>query len=230
MALLILVIAYSGWQWGALAWRQGRTLYWQRQCLSFALPPDQVVYEEDPHEAATLLSTGGAYRSFAAVPPPAVDPSPSTGHLPRCFERFVGTGAFPWIGMNMPVLFMREMKQRNGTSRLVIVCYRADSGRRTYPFYPELELRVLVMAPATLTQLPRNLPWGIAGSWLHSQSQTPRLARFYAGQLDPADPSHFTIRFEMWGQTEVIDGHLLDNSTLQLKVRNQPQPPESRTK
>ena len=55
VALVVIGIAYSGWQWAPGAWRQVRFLYRQRQCLRFSLPPDMVVYEEDPAAARSLL-------------------------------------------------------------------------------------------------------------------------------------------------------------------------------
>jgi hypothetical protein len=47
----------------------------------------------------------------------------------------------------------------------------------------------------------------------------------YAGQPDPADPSHFTIRYQMWGQEDVLDGRLDDNDNVTLTPRHSPQMP-----
>jgi hypothetical protein len=35
-------------------------------------------------------------------------------------------------------------------------------------------------------------------------------ARFYAGEADPSDPSHFTIGYIMGSTTGTIDGRLVD--------------------
>jgi hypothetical protein len=51
---------------------------------------------------------------------------------------------------------------------------------------------------------------------------TPPQVRIYAGQVDPADASHFTIRYEMWGQTDVLDGRLDNNDGITLRQRSQP--------
>jgi len=41
--------------------------------------------------------------------------------------------------------------------------------------------------------------------------------RFYAGQPNPADPSHFTITYELDGAKSTIDGRLKDDGTVELK-------------
>ncbi len=46
--------------------------------------------------------------------------------------------------------------------------------------------------------------------------------RFYAGQPDPNDPSHFTIRYEVNDQPGTIDGWLHFGSVVELKVRDGP--------
>ena len=43
--------------------------------------------------------------------------------------------------------------------------------------------------------------------------------RFYAGQLDPNDPSHFTIDYELNGVRNVIDGWLTDDDFLRIRPR-----------
>ena len=45
--------------------------------------------------------------------------------------------------------------------------------------------------------------------------------RMFAGQPDPADPAHFTIRYELDDQPHVIDGWLRDDDTVLLAWRPQ---------
>jgi hypothetical protein len=56
---------------------------------------------------------------------------------------------------------------------------------------------------------------------LHAPKIPPRV-RVYAGQIDPQDASHFTIRYEMWGQSDVLDGWLNDHDAVRLQQRNPP--------
>jgi hypothetical protein len=43
--------------------------------------------------------------------------------------------------------------------------------------------------------------------------------RFYAGQLDPNDPSHFTIDYAIDGQRNTIDGYLKDDNSIIFSPR-----------
>lgn len=43
--------------------------------------------------------------------------------------------------------------------------------------------------------------------------------RFYAGQPDSADPSHFTIDYDLDGKRGTIDGRLKDDGTVSLEPR-----------
>jgi hypothetical protein len=58
----------------------------------------------------------------------------------------------------------------------------------------------------------------------------PRHIRFFAGQVDPADDSHFTIRFERDQEKGIVDGWLTDDGDMRLLVRdansNTPKRPE----
>jgi len=45
----------------------------------------------------------------------------------------------------------------------------------------------------------------------------PDVFRFYAGQPDPADPSHFTIDYDLNGQRGTIHGYLRNDDSIQLK-------------
>jgi len=45
------------------------------------------------------------------------------------------------------------------------------------------------------------------------QWPSPRHLRIYAGQADPIDASHFTIRYVEDGKTRMVDGYLEDAET-----------------
>jgi hypothetical protein len=79
------------------------------------------------------------------------------------------------------------------------------------------------VTPFTWSQPPFFAPHGI---WLFDVEtvwpRKPPLVRIFAGQPDPNDPGHFTIRYRMWGQEDVLDGRLLDNDQVTLMSRKQP--------
>jgi hypothetical protein len=51
----------------------------------------------------------------------------------------------------------------------------------------------------------------------------PPNVRIFAGQPDPGDPSHFTIRYQMWGQEDIVDGRLDDHERITLTQRHMPE-------
>jgi hypothetical protein len=46
--------------------------------------------------------------------------------------------------------------------------------------------------------------------------------RIFAGQVDPKDPSHFTVQIHLDEKREVIEGRLLDDGTVSLAFRGIP--------
>jgi hypothetical protein len=72
----LLIAGGAAWRWGPEKWSAARMLYAQRQCLAYAPPADEVVYEADPAAAARLASRAGfrlvAVPAFSGSGPPAV--------------------------------------------------------------------------------------------------------------------------------------------------------------
>jgi len=60
-----------------------------------------------------------------------------------------------------------------------------------------------------------------SGDWEHGQVEfEPRwLFRIYAGQVDPADPSHFTIAYEREAARGTIDGYLREDDRVEFVPR-----------
>ena len=83
-----------------------------------------------------------------------------------------------------------------------------------------------VLSPATLTLLPAEKPRAYMIDVLSGWPRHPPNVRVYAGQPDASDPSHFTVRYEMWGKSDVLDGRLDDKDNVTLTPRN---PPQART-
>ena len=107
----------------------------------------------------------------------------------------------------------------------------------TQPLYAPFELRPTVIAPAGWRGMPAVMtPMAnrlgeidIAQSILK-----PVRVRMYAGQSDPGDAAHFTIRYEMDNEVGgrgagTIDGRLSDDgSHVTMTVRDGPARPPSR--
>jgi hypothetical protein len=199
LCLVLVAMAGAGTRWGPQYYRQGRLLYWQRKCMEYRAPADQVVYDRGPG-AAALLATSHEYLTLAA---PSNLPAP-VGREPACltsYQQGVGTPS-PGGG----VLFMHTLRVPSGADRLVIV--RSNFRHDTPPmFIPGFDLEVSVTELATWKSPPKDVTGAMEIDVMSSILQTPPRMRIFAGQPDPADPAHFTIRYEFNGKRFIADGH-----------------------
>jgi hypothetical protein len=233
---IILACASAGWRWGPAAWRQGRILYRQQQCMTYTVGPDVVVYEEESTAAAKLLSSGSEYRPSRFLRPLGLDETPITitaaAHAPMCWDHFAAANGWGTSRVAGPLMllgagpslwstiFLHERTSPSGHRRLIDLEYSAIDSFFTPMFLNGHNCRVCAMSPATLWKplipLTSDDDIEIKGY----VPQRPPNVRIYAGQPDPADPSHFTIRYEMWGKDDIIDGYLQDDDYVRIKQRN----------
>jgi hypothetical protein len=195
-----------------------------------------VVYDEDPQAAAKLLNDPnyspcdlsrryiagdaqlagviaacfgpGSWQRFLKLVPPSMDPlAPSRSPRP------------------VTVLFLHELVSPLGHHRLVCVNYGPDQNCFTQVFVDGMNYRSSVAVPAT---------WMKSATWCRRSDgfsgtigwpKTPPRCRIYAGQIDPNDPSHFTVRYQMWDQEDILDGRLTDNDDVTLTARHVPKEP-----
>lgn len=221
--VLLLAATVVGWRYTGPAWARGRLLYLQHKCLAYTAPPDQVVYEQDPARAAALLAQPG-YAN-----PAAAGSSTEAALTPRCWAeacRLAGGLAPPTsaggsaaavlggAGPSGATLFLHERRTPSGQRRLVAI--------QTVPGLPVLVGTVPVLVePGSLTAPPKpHAPTIDADFDLRLPANpTGRRYRYFAGQPDPADPAHFTVRFLADDVPGTVEGWLRDNDRLDLKLR-----------
>ncbi len=170
--------------------------------MNYVAPADQVVFDSDPAHAAVLandpnfvISGGCAFR-----------------RSPRDWQPFkVTPGWMPPTQQAM--IFLHERRAAGGTPRLVAV--ERDAGPDCLAFSAS------VLEPAGIRRPLNAVPSGLSSNV--GDTTTHRDTRFFAGQPDPADPSHFTIRYVRAGATHVIDGYLLADNSITLTQRNKPE-------
>lgn len=144
-----------------------------------------------------------------AASPPINVPSPAEWR-----STFIGSA--PWSG-DTP-LFMHGRTTQSGVQRLVVINFvQPRSGHGQH-------LSTLLMAPGTLTTYPRHHGPDMG---LDLQTLPAMPVRFYAGQPDPANDSHFTIDFDAPGGRYTIDGWLKDTTSppwdpVQVKMEVRP--------
>jgi hypothetical protein len=180
-------------------------LYLQHRCLAYSPPADLVVYESAAPGAAALVARSGyvSLPTFGAITPGTV-----AGYRPPPLQDLEAAIGGPLAGGPCAVLFMHELRGAAGHRRLVIVFRDA----RTYgPLFEVFGISTLVMDPATLRTDLKPTPKAIVKGWIYNgpaQILEARDLRFYAGQLDPGDAGHFTLRYEMDSREGIVDGRL----------------------
>jgi hypothetical protein len=202
MILATLVLAgLIAYRFAPMAWRQARLLYWQSKCMNYRAPADKVVFSAWPFNGWKSADWESYYATYS---PPG--------------QRSDAT------------LFVGERTAPNGNRRLVAVnAVKSGEGRTTNDGYV---LTGFLSGHARLFEL------GSAGTRPveKHQIQFPEShAGFvfregivvYAGQPDPADTSHFTIRAEVDGTGQLIDGWLTNDDRVLLERRTTSPPPST---
>ena len=162
----------------------------QRRCLSYTAPSTQIVYDE-VDDKITLVS------------PPVWDQFQQR-------SRIVGFGA-------VTVLFMHERISTGGAQRLVCITFdRMSLGRESVETE---ELSAISIEVESLWKDANTHIFILHGGDVGWQSPPAGTLRFYAGQADPSDQSHFTIVFESQGKKGMLDGWLLDDPSAIQGVR-----------
>jgi len=204
--------------------------------MNYSASADKAAYEEDPAAAAVLLK-GVDYSPYVLKRGPGsnsqVAPVQAAAFQPQCWRNLgtvtgLPTGTvFAARGTGGPgaIIFLHERISPAGHRRLVCVIYTPDTERFQPQFIEGYDYNTFVAVPATLTQ---PLAFMLRGYDIDVESvytRTPPLVRVYAGQPDPSDPAHFTIRYQIWGQEDTLDGRLQDDDQVTLKSRHLPQWP-----
>jgi hypothetical protein len=203
--------------------------------MNFSLPADAVVYEEEPTAAASLLRRPEyvvypieRQAGFAVPSKPVFAASLLT---PTCWT------TLNWIGPrlaaaqpsfsnpNGAISFLHGMVSPSGHRRLIWLRFDPEVDTFTPTFIPGYNYDFQVITPATWTSAPVVAPRAYMYRVQTDSPRRPPLVRIYAGQIDQADRAHFTVRYQMWGQEDLLDGRLLDDDSITLTPRNPPKPP-----
>ena len=210
---------------GAVGWkRYGRRfqkrmemLSLQRQCMEYQPAPGTVLYAQDGTDTA---ATKPWQRFFGMKPLPIWDTFQERHVAPFGPLRSGGL-------QSQGTLFLGERRSPAGNRRLVAVDLRVSWNNQSW--HASVEKRAVV--PGTLRTEPRET-WGgppapdLTTTNLVGQRDVlfvfdwNRKVKLYAGRPDPADPSHFTLDYELDGRRETIDGWLRDDDAVDLTQRN----------
>ena len=99
-----------------------------------------------------------------------------------------------------PLLFQHEMTTASGMRVLVAVQWDDSTNRR--------QLIATMLKPGTLSRHP--LPYGPFVIFMDDGHTLEKPLRLFAGQVDPNDDHHFTIRYENARESGALDGRLVE--------------------
>jgi hypothetical protein len=190
--IIILVLLVSAW-----CVERGPKMFWYYRCLTYIAPPDQIVYDDDPPGAASLRAGGRPWwmSGFARPGPEAL------GHL--------GPGP-------LPTLLLHGRECPNGSDKLARITVLRHHDRPN-GYYLELMHQTYAWpSPVPMARFPA-LP-SACGLFV----PVGKRLRLFAGQPDDEDTTRFTIGYELGGVPGMLEGRLLDDGTVQIRVRDGP--------
>jgi hypothetical protein len=200
------LVIYGGYR----AYLLASMRYWERRAMRYSAPADRTVFEEEPAAASQLVAGDARYHRSPMY-------LAFAGYVPTEFH-----GLRP-IWEADAVAFLGERRAPGSVARIVaavVVVGQAFDERH------EVSLYAVAIEPDALgaVRIVGHTPGALA---LHAIDRGRRLSdqpllRLYAGQIDSADASHFTIRYELGGQGGAIDGWLRGDDSVGLKVREGP--------
>lgn len=170
-------------------WQRTQLLRLQSQCMKYSPPPTQVVYEYGRSPDAVTSVSSPQWNAYSSM-------THTTNN---------GKDA---------LLFLHARRSPSGQRRLLAITARPVAG---YPL-ANAACTISVVHPATAW---RNADL-VASNWISDplwRVGDRRFIRFYAGQADPNDPTHFTLAFETDRHKGLLDGWLRDDESVLLQVR-----------
>jgi hypothetical protein len=209
------------------------------ELLNNALPPTQIVYEEEPVAAKRLRNAGGIINQQAAR-------DGMSQPLWGAFEPPAYRASGFWENgvtneSHDALLFAHTLTSPGGNARLVMLemevklaALGAAKDEHKVAINRRLKYRICETTPRGTT--PRIMRDGtslkivqdgernvIPVKWVDGSLRAARPTeynlRFFAGQSDPTDPSHFTVGYEINGVKNTIDGWLTDDDYLRIVPR-----------
>jgi hypothetical protein len=179
--------------------RQAELLYAQRVWLNFSAPADRVVYDDDPSRAAALLALADYARVYTPQGKAAIVWTP-----PQFSDAWFRTSGRP--PSPTAVLFLHERRTAAGERFLLSCELEAASGLAGSSTTP---IRMSEIRPAGWR---RGLARRNAVGWplpaqIQRAIQTGAHLRVFAGQADPDDATHFTVKYTLDGVEGILDGY-----------------------
>jgi hypothetical protein len=203
-AVLILVLAI--WLLPRLFFH-AQVLWWQHECLNYTAPADKIVYDDTSYPKnflPTAPDDHSIHLDFRKI---------NISNTVECLGRLhdASSSKFPLDAGTL--LYLHARRNPAGDNRLVAVIL---TNRLGY----QLNFSCLFLEPASPISAV-GLGCGI-NTFALPIKQSDKPLRLYAAQSDLADPTRFTIRYDIDGQQGIIEGKLETDSGITLKVLDGP--------
>ncbi len=202
--VVLAVLVGVAWKLGPMAWHRTRLLYWQHSALQYDTPSDQIVYDNVPGDAKELLKNA----EYNEENKHDGRVSLSANAWQKFYEVFSPPGR-----NSLATLFVHERSNNHG-SRLVVIeatvglYAMSDSGGEL--------LTATVIKPGSIFAEPELVTDGEDHDVFHRRGAR---FKYFAGQPDPKDPTHFTIDCRIDGKPMTIDGWLREDDKIDISTR-----------
>jgi hypothetical protein len=184
--------------------------YRRSRCMRYSAAASQVAYDEDFERSAALVQADPAHYHGQVKADAQATENSSVGRIAEPLAAWKGHH----LRTDFPVFLHARRPRGGGEERLVIVCpvhgrWAARPGqefiRRQFNCDVDLGEGKLVQS---FPEVGFFRPDAAADA-----------VRYYAGQPDPGDESHFTIDFDLGARHGVIDGWLRGDDHIEMAVR-----------
>ena len=208
---LIAAIVIAAWSFPHL-FQKWTLLSLQNRCLNYTAPPDRIAFD-----TRALSQYARSDPDYHMVNRPEMS---FVGYAPKlCYQfQFMRSGSY--IVPDAFPAFLHRRKSPAGNERLVQVMIRARTSKVIIGS-TSIFLNSDVIQPGSILSPPIDCKWvSTASTLILTNKQTwPRDFVMDSGQPDPADASHFTIRFSLDGSPQIVDGWLKDDDSVTLELR-----------
>jgi hypothetical protein len=183
----VLLALLASLKFAGPAWNHARLLHYQKRCLVYAESGDRIVFDE----AASRIPVASDWdRFYTLFSPPG--------------------------GRVDPIVFLHELRRKDGSSRLVAVQFSTIKSPTRFTGFGTLESTVVELGGFwRRPQLRGNSSWNAPCKPWHGD-----YFHLHFGQIDAANSSHFTIAITYGEYHSTIDGWLQEDDNILLELRD----------
>lgn len=235
---IVLVFLLVGAASALIAYREpirarGREIYWIHRCMTHVTPVETVLVEIDPIKAGVLIKNNEDYVDAGSYLPPNSTMnsirsalSLRAAYVPRELKELEKIFSFQPASYGESTLYLGPIRTPSGKKRLLVL--RSDGS--TYP-RPGGEIAIDLLESPSFTQGPRRISLPVRAGFNDDGHRD--YVWFHSGTLDPNDPAHVMVPFEVITSPDasartgkfsgVLDIRISDANTLSFTERGKPE-------